>query len=153
MHTLNKAGLYASIAIVAASLNVEAAPAVQKPQPANAKQTPRWTAPDFASVPKSKFSIQGNNPFNPQVKQVAAAPTSKPADPKIETEVFILNGITGPPTRSAMINGQTFLVGEQSELRLSNGSKVLVRCAEINDASAVIEVGGARRELRFRTGI
>ena len=64
--------------------------------------------------------------------------------------VLVLNGITGPPKRLAMINGKTFGVGEEGEVRLPSGSKILVKCVEVGDKSAVIEVGGKRRELKMR---
>ena len=60
---------------------------------------------------------------------------------------------TSPPKRTAMINGRTFEVGEEQEIKLANGTRALVRCAEINGESAVIIVGGQRRELRLRFGI
>jgi hypothetical protein len=109
-----------------------------------------------AVIPKSVFAVpttarEGRNPFFPQAKVVAQVP--KEREPSLDTSVFILNGITGPPLRSAMINGRTFLAGEEGEVRLQNGAKVLIKCAEIRDEGATIIVGGVQRELRLRFGI
>ena len=64
--------------------------------------------------------------------------------------VLILNGLSGPPKRTAIINGRTFEAGEQGEVRLPSGSKILIKCEEISDNGAVFLVAGQRRELRMR---
>src|SRR5262249_38956205 len=63
-------------------------------------------------IPQSNFVIpsqasEGRNPFYPQSRiAFQAAPTiSKPRDNVIDTTSFVLNGITSPPKRTAMING------------------------------------------------
>jgi hypothetical protein len=65
----------------------------------------------------------------------------------------VLNGITSPPKRTAMINGRTFEPGEEGEVRLPAGGKMLIKVEEIKSESAVILVGGQRRELRLRAGV
>lgn len=52
-----------------------------------------------------------------------------------------------------MINGRTFEPGEEGEVRLSNGAKVLIKCEEIRTDSTVIVLNGVRRELRLRFGL
>lgn len=130
-----------------------------------AKGTPKTgarTIPGIPSVPEvplpqSVFNIpsqpsEGRNPFFPQsTVQVVIAKISK-ANP-VESFSFVLNGITSPPRRSAMINGRTFEPGEEGEVRLPSGAKVLIKCEEIKDDSAVIIAGGQRRELRLRSGL
>jgi len=61
-----------------------------------------------------------------------------------------LNGLSGPPRRTAIVNGRTFEAGEQAEVRLPSGSKILIKCEEIKDSSAVFLIAGQRRELRLR---
>jgi hypothetical protein len=51
-----------------------------------------------------------------------------------------------------MINGRTFEAGEEGEVKLPGGARVLIKCEEIKADSAIIVIGGQRRELRFRTG-
>lgn len=109
-----------------------------------------------ADIPTSVFNIpanpkEGRNPFFPQSKPTLV-PSLKPVDP-VDPMAFVLNGITSPPKRTAMINGRTFEPGEESEVKLPNGGKILVKCVEIRDDSAVILVAGQRRELRLRFGI
>jgi hypothetical protein len=112
-------------------------------------------------LPQSVFAIpsqpsEGRNPFFPQSTFGFQAPTVavKPISPgEVDTSAFILNGITSPPKRTAMINGRTFEAGESGEVRLPNGARALIKCEEIRSESAVILVNGARREVKFRTGL
>jgi hypothetical protein len=109
------------------------------------------------SFPQSIFNIptqpsEGRNPFFPQstVQVVMVQKVSK--DNPIESFSFVLNGITSPPKRTAMINGRTFETGEEGEVRMPGG-KILIKCEEIKADSAIITVGGQRRELRLRNGL
>jgi hypothetical protein len=105
-------------------------------------------------IPKSTFEISAaaRNPFFPNSaqQQTAKVISTNPDPPKVPEAVLILNGLTGPPKRTAMINGRTFEAGEEAEVRLPSGSKQLVKCEEIKDNSAIILVAGQRRELRLR---
>ena len=85
--------------------------------------------------------------------QTPVAPLPAPKATFADSSAFVLNGITSPPKPTAMINGCTFEVGEEHEVRLPSGSKMLVKCEEIRADSAVILVGGVRRELRLRGGL
>ena len=108
-------------------------------------------------IPQSTFMIpsqptEGRNPFFPQsiVKNVPVKIT--PENP-IDPSIFVLNGITSPPRRTAMINGRTFEPGEEGEVRLASGNKILIKCEDIRADSATIIVGGKHRELRMRSGL
>jgi len=60
-----------------------------------------------------------------------------------------LQGVSGqPPQRLAIINKRTFAVGDNLEVSTSQG-RIRVRCLEISENSAVIEVNGQRHELRY----
>ena len=108
--------------------------------------------------PQSIFSVptqpgEGRNPFFPQsTVQVVIIPKITKENP-IESFSFVLNGITSPPRRTAMINGRTFEPGEEGEVRMPSGGKILIKCEEIKADSAIITVGGQRRELRLRSGL
>jgi hypothetical protein len=95
---------------------------------------------------------EGRNPFFPQ--SIATQPVVK-ASPgaQIDMSGFVLNGITSPPRRTAMINGRTFEPGEEGDVKLPNGAKVLIKCEEIGADSTVIVVNGVKRELRLRFGL
>lgn len=111
------------------------------------------------AIPQSIFNIpgqpsEGRNPFFPQS---TLKPVPQPKQPNREntfdTTSFVLNGITSPPKRTAMINGRTFEPGEEGEVRLPAGGKMLIKVEEIKTESATIIVGGVRHELRLRAGV
>ena len=107
-------------------------------------------------VPQSVFVIpatpkDGRNPFFSRLKSEAPVVAQKAT--AIETVTFVLNGITSPPKRTAMINGRTFEVGETGEVKFPNGMRISIRCLEIRDDAAIILVADQRRELRMRAGI
>lgn len=112
-------------------------------------------------IPKSVFVIpsspkEGRNPFFPYSAQPAPAPNPDPGGKNptpVDASGFVLNGITSPPKRTAMINGRTFEPGEAGEVRTRNAYRVLIKCEEIRDDSAIINVDGKRIELRLRTGL
>ena len=110
------------------------------------------------SFPQSVFNIpaqpaDGRNPFFPQ-STVQVVVVQKPSkENPIESFSFVLNGITSPPKRTAMINGRTLEPGEEGEVRMPGGGKILIKCEEIKADSAIITVGGQRRELRLRNGL
>ncbi|HRT58018.1 MAG TPA: hypothetical protein P5038_15425 [Candidatus Paceibacterota bacterium] len=129
------------------------------PQPAKpAKPANPVTLALQAPIPKSVFDIpatpdEGRNPFFPNSIEAKPAPVVKnttPAAPAIDTSALVLNGITSPPRRTAMVNGRTFEPGEEGEVKLPNGTKLLIQCAEIRDEAVVIVVGGVRKELKLR---
>ncbi len=132
-------------------------PSADKPAKSEAKAAPTAAANAYeVAVTKSVFTVptsvkEGRNPFFPGAKVSVEVPKDK--EQSLEASAFVLNGITGPPLRSAMINGRTFLKGEEGEVRLQNGAKIMIKCSDIRDESAVIVVGGIQRELRLRFGI
>jgi hypothetical protein len=109
-------------------------------------------------IPQSNFVIpsqptEGRNPFFPQsTARIVPVVKFTPAN-VIDPSLIVLNGITSPPRRTAMINGRTFEPGEEGEVRLASGNKTLIKCEEIRADSAIIVVGGQHRELRMRSGL
>jgi hypothetical protein len=111
----------------------------------------------LVEIPQSVFTVpsnprDGRNPFFPHS---IPAPPIVPLNPNspLDFSSFVLNGITSPPKRTAMINGRTFEAGEEGEVKLANGGKAMIKCEEIRSDSAVILVNGQRRELRLRFGL
>jgi hypothetical protein len=146
------------LALVLAVLPVFAGGAGSK----NAEAPTKTVDPAIASalapvdIPQSVFVISGNprecrNPFFPQA--VPLVPLPAPKANSADMNSFVLNGITSPPKRTAMINGSTFEVGEEHEVRVPSGAKVMVKCEDIRTDSAVIIVSGVRHELRLRGGV
>lgn len=110
-----------------------------------------------ADIPKSVFVIpaspkDGRNPFFPMSAATAQVAQDRPVSAS-DFSGIVLNGVTSPPKPSAMINGKTFEVDEEGEIRLSNGIKAMIRCTAINGESATILVAGQRRELRLRSSL
>lgn len=113
-------------------------------------------APQPVEIPKSHFLAatkvsEGRNPFFPAPAEPRApgAANSSASEPV----TLVLNGLTGPPKRLAMVNGRTFEAGEIGEVKFRNGARVLLECVEIKDGSAIFKVGGQLKELRLRSGI
>ena len=109
-------------------------------------------------IPQSVFNIpsqpsEGRNPFFPESIIKIAPPRINPANPTDLSSSLVLNGITSPPKPTAMINGRTFEQGEQGEVKLPAGGRMLIKVEEIKTESAIIVVGGQRRELRLRAGV
>jgi hypothetical protein len=98
---------------------------------------------------------EGRDPFFPRKTATISSPQQPNVAPvTVDTSSLVLNGITSPPRRTAMINGHTFEQGEEAPLRLPAGGKLLVKCEEITDEGAKVLINGnLRRELRLRNGI
>jgi hypothetical protein len=131
-------------AFAQASAKDSSAKTTGRPQPRSVPDVP---------IPQSVFAVgEGHNPFFPQStpRAVVAKPTK---ENPIETFNFVLNGITSPPRRTAMINGRTFEPGEEGEVKFTSGQRMMIKCVEIKADSATIEVNGQRRELKLRSGL
>jgi hypothetical protein len=132
--------------------------AAQTTKPAATANSGTNTVAD-QSITKSVFVIpatpkQGRNPFFPYSAQPAPMPDEAGKNTRgLDPSGFVLNGITSPPKRTAMINGRTFELGESGEVRSKMGYRVLIKCEEIRSDSAVISVEGKRIELRLRLGL
>jgi hypothetical protein len=126
-------------------------------EPKNTGKTPAaFQVVPEAPIPLSTFVIpsqpaEGRNPFFPQ--STVRVPQRITSPSVIDASLFVLNGITSPPRRTAMINGRTFEPGEEGEVRLASGNKTLIKCEEIRAESAIIVVGGQHRELKLRSGL
>ena len=137
--------------------------AVQTP-PAAAGQGKATTnaAPAELELPKSVFiiptaSAQGKDPFFPLSTRLSPPPPP-PVSPTDVAPVVVqsvqldLKGISGAVNRRlAIINNQTFAVGEEAEVAV-NAGRVRVVCKEIKNDSVLVLVNGQERTLRLRPG-
>jgi hypothetical protein len=135
------------------SLAHAAPPGKEKSAPATAVRTE--TASSEVEIPRSVFVIpatpeEGRDPFFPNSNRLSAGTrTTKLAAPVPAEVSLVLNGLSGTPEhRLAIINYQTFAEGDEAEVTTRSG-RVRVRCVEIKGETVVVEVAGARRELRF----
>ncbi|MDB6055825.1 MAG: thioredoxin-related protein [Verrucomicrobiales bacterium] len=94
----------------------------------------------------------------PQQEVVATPPSGAAPAPAVTTmpipkpvySELQLKGITGTSRlRLALINGHTFSAGEESKLLLGDKT-VLVKCLEITDTEAKVEVDGKSTTLTFK---
>jgi hypothetical protein len=105
-------------------------------------------------IPQSVFGAgEGRNPFFPQSTARVIVPPKVNRENPVESFTFVLNGITSGPKRTAMINNRTFEAGEEGEVKMPTGGRMLIKVEEIKSESAVILVTGQRRELRLRSGV
>ena len=109
-----------------------------------------------SSIPQSFFvqpkdQTEGKDPFYPKSMRPYVRSVPVRTNVPVEPITLTLNGITGPPKRSVMINGVTFEPGEERDVKNKNGAKTHVKCLEIKDESVLIELpGGEKQELRLR---
>jgi hypothetical protein len=118
-------------------------------------------APAEVELPKSDFIIpttpqEGKDPFFPlSVRVYPRAPVVTPSITNVPAIVVVqldLKGISGALNRRlAIINNQTFAVGEAGEITV-NADRVRVVCKEIKDDSVVVLVNGQERTLHLRPG-
>ena len=141
-----------ALALLGPTLTARAAASPAPPAPAPTNVTP--AAALTVGVPLSVFVVptsprQGRNPFFPRAVFHGPAPEPKPQP--VPSSAIVLNGLTSPPRPSAMINGTTFEPGESRQIKLSNGTKINVKCLEIRPPDAAVAmIGVERRELRLR---
>jgi len=157
-----KSRIYFTVSLVAVLLTFGQAPSIYAGAPkGQARVAAIVPVVPEVPIPQSVFVIptqpsEGRNPFFPQSTTgfQIVSPSIKPSNNVgVDTSSFILNGITSPPKRTAMINGRTFEPGETGEVKLPNGGRALIKCEEIRSESAVILVAGQRREVKLRTGL
>lgn len=132
--------------------------------PASTNTASEVTAPiDAAAIVASRKSVfedklQYRDPFFPSSKRRQPVVVSKtdpnipPPKPVVE---LVLKGISKSANRKfALINDQTFEVGEENQVKTPNGL-VKVKCVEIREDSAVVITGpdGERKELRLQQGL
>jgi hypothetical protein len=138
--------------------------AAQTPPAAPAASTAKATtnaAPAELELPKSDFIIpttpqEGKDPFFPwSVRVYPRAPVVTPSVTNVPPNIVVqldLKGISGAVNRRlAIINNQTFEVGEEGEVAVSAG-RVKVVCKEIKDESVQVLVNGQERTLHLRPG-
>ena len=125
-----------------------------QPQSTNASATNAPLAQSvFLSNPKGPQ--EGVDPFFPRSKRPyfgtpvpIVAPTN--VEPVVVAVDLKLKAISGlPEHRLALINNHTFEAGEEGEIATTTG-RMRIRCLEITQDSAVVQVGAERRELHLR---
>lgn len=139
-----------------------ASPNAQPQSNTNAKAAATSTNEAAKEVPKSVFVMpkdkqQGIDPFFPRSTYPytgpvvpIVVPTNVPEPVRVEVELK-LKAISGlPEHRLALINNHTFEAGEEGEI-ITNKGRMRIRCLEIHQDSAVVQVGAERRELRLPT--
>ena len=127
-------------------LPVAAAPPAAAPaaQPA----PPEVVSRSVFVIPKNRN--EGRDPFFPTSTRMYEATTSK--NPVVgDLTALVLKGISGPADhRLAIINNHTFGVGDEGDV-LTPHSRIHIRLVEVKTNSVVVESGGQRHELSYRS--
>jgi len=144
-----KTSLACSLTIASLALAFSSAAAPGAPAPAAATN----------AIPRSTFTIpaskaEGTDPFFPNSTRLWGSPEVAPSTVKAAkstgSDCLTLKGLSGAANDPlAMINSRTMGRGETAEI-LTDCGRLLVHCVDITTNSAIIEVGGERRELRLR---
>jgi hypothetical protein len=133
---------------------VNSAPAAKTPE----AKAPAAAAEAEVQIPKSVFAIPNTagvarDPFYPSriIQAEVSKPTTNAAPRVASLSCLVLKGLSGTPASPlAMVNGRTMARGEDAEIVTECG-RLLVHCVDITTNSAIVEVGGERRELRLRS--
>lgn len=136
--------IFLSAALTLGVAAAPSAPPAKKPAP----------APDLNIVPQSVFVIptkagEARDPFFPNriIQQESAKVVAPTNVAPSGISCLTLKGLSGTAANPlAMINGRTMARGEDAEIKTDCG-RLLVHCVDITTNSAVIEVGGERRQL------
>jgi len=111
-------------------------------------------------VPQSVFVMpkakpEGVDPFFPRSRRPYVgteipiiAPTPQPVQVVVDLKLKAISGL--PEHRLALINNHVFEAGEEGEVITNNG-RMRIRCLEVHEDSAVVQVGAERRDLRLRS--
>jgi hypothetical protein len=132
------------------------------PQSNTNSKTPATNGPsNEAPAAQSMFQMptgpkEGVDPFFPHSKRpygpiapIVVATTPEPVKVAVELKLKAISGL--PEHRLALINNHTFEAGEEGEVVTTNG-RMRIRCLEIQQESAIVQVGPERRELHLRSG-
>ena len=111
-------------------------------------------------IPRSVFVVptrpeEGKDPFFPASSRLFSPPAAEhdKAGPHPAAFELRLSGYSGGRNNLlAIINGQSFAVGEEHDV-LSGTVRVHVRCLSIAPELVVVTANGERRELRMRSGL
>ncbi len=119
---------------------------------------PPASAPDMPP-PKSVFTMpakpsEGRDPFFPdsirpyEAAQAAAAPSNVPSITDLVVKTILVNG---HGRAFAVINDQTFGVGDEGDVLTRSGRRIHIQCTGINAArgTVTVEVGEAMMTLTY----
>jgi hypothetical protein len=155
-------GRFALAAVALTLCSASGAPKAGDVKPAKPEANatkPAAEKDDRIIVPKSEFIIpsvaaEGSDPFFPTSSRMLAfqakAVTDKGATKPASTLMFALKAITASGGRRvASINNRPFEAGEEGEIAFG-ATRVRLKCLEVREDSALIEVEGQTQELRLR---
>jgi len=97
---------------------------------------------------RSVFESKGRDPFFPNSSRQALQANADGGDqPAV---VLVLKGVSGSANhRLAIINDRTFAAGDEDEV-LTAAGRIRLRCVEIHDADAVVEINGNPQKVDLR---
>lgn len=119
-----------------------AAVAGESPKAPHAKLVPARSVFVLPTSPRD-----GRDPFFPESTRLFENTVAAKPAAKMVANVFSIKGFSVEHGRAmVIINNHTFAVGDEGDVRTSDG-RMHLRCLEIRNGMVVIEVNGTRREL------
>jgi len=148
-----------NIVLLAVTLSAAVASSAPATNSAPAVKPAAAAAPIVEVNPPSVYTIPSTagvarDPFYPariiQTEVVSVQTATTNARPS-SVGCLVLKGLSGASSDPlAMINGRTMGRGEDAEI-VTDCGRLLVHCVDITTNSAIVEVGGERRELHLRS--
>lgn len=151
------AGWKGTLAILLLCTTV-ASPNAQPQSNTNSKASATSSNAPLSVAPQSVFIMpkgrpEGVDPFFPRslrpygpVMPIVIDTNPAPVTVAVELRLKAISGL--PEHRLALINNHTFEAGEDGEVLTTNG-RIRIRCLEVHQDSAVVQVGPERRELHL----
>jgi hypothetical protein len=92
------------------------------------------------------FFPKSHRPYGTVMPIVVETNQPAPGVVAVELKLKAISGL--PEHRLALINNHTFEAGEEGEVLTTNG-RMRIRCLEVRQDSAVVQIGPERRELHL----
>jgi hypothetical protein len=97
------------------------------------------------------FFPRSNGPYTRGLPVIPAPiATPQPTPIAVDLKLKAISGL--PEHRLALINNHVFEAGEEGEVITNNG-RMRIRCLEVHEDSAIVQVGSQRRDLRLKSDI
>jgi len=115
---------------------------------------PATAVPTDPQVPRSVFNLpanpkEGRDPFFPNSTRPYEGVVVPGVKNVTDFSALVIKGFSGvPPHQLVIINDVTFGVGDDREVRTSEG-RIRVHCVGINGSSAVVEINGQQHTLQY----
>jgi hypothetical protein len=111
-------------------------------------KTPRVIVPPHSTFIQPASPAEGRDPFYPESMRVfeSAPATTQHVEAITTIAVKGVSVVNGRPV--VILNNHSFMAGDEGDV-ISGNSHVHVHCLEIRPGTVVVEINGARHEIRY----